>query len=116
MSGATPAGSPDAVLPVTRRKLLILIPARSTPLGASSAAIWRSIQTPSGKPGRPFRAAAPSPLPEPEGRSIVYHGSSPLSEGAFNPFRRATKWLAPGFLADVNLWPGCGDLWLRAGR
>jgi hypothetical protein len=37
MSGETPSGSPDGVLPVTSRKLLTLMPARSTPCGASSA-------------------------------------------------------------------------------
>ena len=31
---------PDAVFPVTSRKLLMLIPARRTPVGASSATIW----------------------------------------------------------------------------
>src|SRR5688572_1054798 len=37
MSGDTPDGSPDGVLPVTSRKFPMLIAARSTPVGASSA-------------------------------------------------------------------------------
>ena len=40
MSGATPSGSPDGLLPVTSRKLLRLMPARRTPVGASSALAW----------------------------------------------------------------------------
>src|SRR6266566_9094570 len=36
ISGETPAGSPDGLLPVTKRKLPILIAARRTPVGASS--------------------------------------------------------------------------------
>ena len=39
MSGDTPSGSPDGVLPVTSRKLLMLTPARRTPCGASSRTI-----------------------------------------------------------------------------
>src|SRR5205823_5354642 len=39
MSADTPEGSPDGVLPVTRRKFPMLIAARSTPVGASSAII-----------------------------------------------------------------------------
>jgi hypothetical protein len=46
MSGETPCGSPEAVLPVTSRKLLILMPARRTPVGASSATIWLTIDPP----------------------------------------------------------------------
>src|SRR6185437_3304474 len=38
MSGDTPVGSPEGDLPVTRRKLPMLIAARKTPVGASSAA------------------------------------------------------------------------------
>ena len=38
MSGDTPVGSPDGALPVTSRKLPMLIAARRTPVGASSAA------------------------------------------------------------------------------
>src|SRR5271169_4286716 len=37
MSGETPVGSPDGLLPVTSRKLPMLIAARRTPVGASSA-------------------------------------------------------------------------------
>src|SRR3546814_4664630 len=36
MSGDTPSGSPEALRPVTSRKLPRLMPARSTPVGASS--------------------------------------------------------------------------------
>jgi hypothetical protein len=36
MSGETPEGSPEGSLPVTSRKLPMLIAARSTPVGASS--------------------------------------------------------------------------------
>src|SRR5689334_24547315 len=36
MSGATPAGSPASVLPVTSRKLLMLIAALKVPVGAIS--------------------------------------------------------------------------------
>src|SRR5271165_4192956 len=55
MSGETPSGSPDGVRPVTSRKLLMLMAARSTPCGASSATtdwdmgarsgtvIWRAV-------------------------------------------------------------------------
>src|SRR5688500_641105 len=39
MPGETPSGSPDALLPVTSKKLLMLMPARSTPVGASWATI-----------------------------------------------------------------------------
>src|SRR5258708_34125071 len=39
MSAETPEGSPDGVLPVTKRKLPMLIAARSTPVGASSETI-----------------------------------------------------------------------------
>src|SRR5579862_941975 len=42
MSGETPVGSPFGALPVTSRKLLMLIAARSTPVGASSATIFGS--------------------------------------------------------------------------
>src|SRR5689334_8296694 len=35
MSGDTPSGSPEGLRPVTSRKLLRLIPARRTPVGAS---------------------------------------------------------------------------------
>src|SRR5215469_6830577 len=42
MSGDTPVGSPFGALPVTSRKLPILIAARSTPVGASSATIFGS--------------------------------------------------------------------------
>src|SRR5215468_7358553 len=38
MSGATPSGSPAALLPVTSRKFDRLMPARRTPVGASSDA------------------------------------------------------------------------------
>ena len=38
--GVLPDGSPDGVLPVTRRKLPMLMAARSAPVGASSAMIW----------------------------------------------------------------------------
>src|SRR6476620_7021934 len=37
MSGDTPLGAPSGSRPVTRRKLLRLMPARSTPVGASAA-------------------------------------------------------------------------------
>src|SRR5215475_11949207 len=37
MSGDTPSGSPEALRPVTSRKLERLIPARRTPVGQSSA-------------------------------------------------------------------------------
>src|SRR5271170_7861023 len=36
MSGETPVGSPDGLLPVTSKKLPMLIAARRTPVGASS--------------------------------------------------------------------------------
>ena len=39
MSGATPCGSPAALIPVTNSPLLILIPARRAPVPASSAII-----------------------------------------------------------------------------
>ena len=40
MSAATPTGSPDGLLPVTNRKLPMLIAARKTPVGASSLTTW----------------------------------------------------------------------------
>src|SRR5215475_12196741 len=43
-SGATPWGSPVALLPVTSRKFERLMPARSTPVGASSETISGDIE------------------------------------------------------------------------
>src|SRR3984957_16820700 len=73
MSGETPCGSPDAVLPVTSRKLLMLIPARRTPVGASSATIWLTIDPPI-LPARRCRPGAGSPSGEPSPQSTVITG------------------------------------------
>src|SRR5215475_10558176 len=43
-SGATPWGSPVALLPVTSKKFERLMPARSTPVGASSETISGDIE------------------------------------------------------------------------
>src|SRR5487761_1681906 len=82
MSGATPCGSPAAVLPVTRRKLLILIPARSTPLGASSAAIWRSIQPSLGRAQQSLRPPGLC-LAEPTPQSTVFTAHHPSVRARF---------------------------------
>ncbi len=40
ISGETPVGSPEGLLPVTNRKFPMLIAARKTPVGASSVTAW----------------------------------------------------------------------------
>src|SRR5262249_38995471 len=51
-SGATPWGSPVALLPVTSKKFERLMPARSTPVGASSETISGDIEEYAPREGR----------------------------------------------------------------
>src|SRR6516164_1299006 len=51
-SGATPWGSPVALLPVTSKKFERLMPARSTPVGASSETISGDIEGVAPREGR----------------------------------------------------------------
>src|SRR6185437_12159314 len=103
MSGATPTGSPASVRPVTSRKFERLMPARRTPVGASSARAlsdMRSVYTPREGSKRMAEVIVDTSSGRVRGRQergvSVFKGipyaAPPLGENRFHPPRKVEPW------------------------
>src|ERR1700740_1130893 len=105
MSGATPSGSPAALVPVTSRKFERLMPARRTPVGASSAMISGDMAPP------PFQErSSVFPCRPGRGKTFLAAGSGGRSSCRVGALGRI---LLDGEIGDVaagHLVDGLGDV------